>query len=276
MTRVCFGFDDAVVCVESADPEVIDLVRRLFPVYEMHRESGPPPDFGIRRTSDGRFELTGEEMPDHLVSLPDALSALDYAIARRLLRERADVVQLHAAGAEVDGQALLIVGPSGAGKSNLALAMHRRDHRLLGDDLILIDTEGRAHAFARLVKVETERAEAFGFDPEGTLGRDEGNPEVWVDPRLGPGWSASPVPVGMLVFAHRRPGGGIQVEGCRESRALADLMSQVVGTGLQGALALDVLLAVTSRADRVRLVFDDAEEAAAQLEERLRGNGAAP
>ncbi|MGE4220718.1 MAG: HPr kinase/phosphorylase [Alphaproteobacteria bacterium] len=46
---------------------------------------------------------------------------------------------LHAAAVEIGGQAVAFAGDSGAGKSTLAAALSRQGHRLLADDVSIID-----------------------------------------------------------------------------------------------------------------------------------------
>lgn len=46
---------------------------------------------------------------------------------------------LHASCVDIFGQAVVLAGPSGAGKSTLAAALVRRGHRLLSDDVCVVD-----------------------------------------------------------------------------------------------------------------------------------------
>lgn len=58
-----------------------------------------------------------------------------------LLHQRG-LLALHASAIEIGGRAFAFAGHSGAGKSTLALAMTRRGHPLLCDDIVAIDTSG--------------------------------------------------------------------------------------------------------------------------------------
>ncbi len=58
-----------------------------------------------------------------------------------LLHQRG-LLPLHASAVEIGGHAYAFAGHSGAGKSTLALAMTRRGHPLLCDDIVAIDTSG--------------------------------------------------------------------------------------------------------------------------------------
>lgn len=59
-----------------------------------------------------------------------------------LLCDQRGLFPLHAATLQVGGRTVAIAGDSGAGKSTLALALTRRGHRLLSDDLTVLSTAG--------------------------------------------------------------------------------------------------------------------------------------
>jgi hypothetical protein len=62
--------------------------------------------------------------------------------------ERRGFFRLHCLGLVVGGRAGLVLAPSGGGKSRLALAaLTRTRAQLLGDDVVLVDSEGRVHGF---------------------------------------------------------------------------------------------------------------------------------
>ncbi|MCP5150989.1 MAG: hypothetical protein H6982_09525 [Chromatiales bacterium] len=48
---------------------------------------------------------------------------------------------LHASAVAIDGEAVVFVGPNGAGKSSVAAGLLARGHRLLSDDLTVVDTD---------------------------------------------------------------------------------------------------------------------------------------
>lgn len=71
--------------------------------------------------------------PPDLV-LPMFESTLNWCIARQVYR----YVTFHAAAAERDERAVILIGPSGAGKSTLCAALIQRGWRLLSDELVLL------------------------------------------------------------------------------------------------------------------------------------------
>lgn len=58
-----------------------------------------------------------------------------------------NVAFLHALGVAKDGKALVVIGRSGIGKSLLAGKYLRDGYKLLGDDTVFIDPDGRVHGF---------------------------------------------------------------------------------------------------------------------------------
>ena len=58
--------------------------------------------------------------------------------AMGLLLHQRGLFPLHANAVEVNGRALAVAGPSGAGKSTLAAWFHDRGHRLIGDDVCVL------------------------------------------------------------------------------------------------------------------------------------------
>lgn len=75
---------------------------------------------------------------------------------------------LHAASLSIGGRTVALLGASGAGKSTLALALLRRGHHLLSDDLTVLDPANRTvlPSFCRL-KVWRDTLEAMGEDMTG-------------------------------------------------------------------------------------------------------------
>ncbi|GAB6039433.1 hypothetical protein [Endothiovibrio diazotrophicus] len=72
---------------------------------------------------------------------------------------------LHASCVEIDGRAVALAGPSGMGKSTLAAALMARGHRVLSDDLCLIDLDGPvAIPTFRRLKLWRDSSEALQID----------------------------------------------------------------------------------------------------------------
>jgi adenylate kinase family enzyme len=63
---------------------------------------------------------------------------------------------LHAAAIDVGGRALVLSGPSGAGKTTLTLALAKRGHRVLTEEVVLIQRTGVVFGLARPIHVPAD------------------------------------------------------------------------------------------------------------------------
>lgn len=206
--------------------------------------------------------------------------------------ERLGYVRLHAVSFVVGDRAAVVLAPSGGGKSTLARALLRTtDARLLGDDLVLVDATGRAHAFQSPIGI-TSAEQAEGIGAPIPFERRLHAPK-WIIPlsevqdRLATG----PHPIELVAMATRVSGGPSRVVSVGRrviSRAL--FRDMVVGLGLPQVLELvarrgardlpaqlpsalrrsRAAVAVLKRARGIRLELADPEQAAALLVAELR------
>jgi hypothetical protein len=140
-----------------------------------------------------------------------------------LLSMRKDLV-LHAAAVEADGRAIVFCGPSLRGKSTLARALGEGGCRLLGEDGIAIELNGRepvAHPGARGVRVRSRagngRQRTVLLDDPGT-----GEPES--------------CPLAAVVLLGER-GAEFEVEPLAPARALALLTPNLIHSGGRASIA---------------------------------------
>lgn len=70
---------------------------------------------------------------------------------------------LHALGVEKEGRACLIIGRSGVGKSTLGGKFLRDGYRLLGDDTVFVDAEGRVYGFPVPIGLRSLSREEYGI-----------------------------------------------------------------------------------------------------------------
>lgn len=81
------------------------------------------------------------------------------------------VLPLHASCVSVNGRAIAIAGVSGAGKSTLALALSRRGHPILADDISAVDWKGASgpHILPSIPRLRLWRdaMDRFAISPEG-------------------------------------------------------------------------------------------------------------
>ena len=230
---------------------------------------GPEGDGGSRDggAGGGRPRRSGgEDGRGPLLASPgEAIAALELALARTLLRDQAHRVQLHAAGARIGETGVVALGSAGAGKSSLALSWSLDGHPLLGDDAVLVDGEGRARPFRRLVKADVERLSEHGIRPEETHAWEPGWREAWFDPGPAGGWCREACRVGLVALLERRDGGpGDTVEATRlpAPDALAALLESALPSGLTGAASVDPLRRLLDGCRSVRLSYASSRDAA--------------
>lgn len=70
-------------------------------------------------------------------------------------------VPLHASAVVIDGRAWAILAERGDGKTTTVAALEQAGHGVLTDDLLVVDTELRAHAGPRCVDLRRASAKAF-------------------------------------------------------------------------------------------------------------------
>ena len=133
-----FGVD---IGFECSDSELLELVKANWGsmatrtmqeggiIYRLSR-IGAPQDYLISR--DG-------QTPIYSAGLAQLIYDLEKDILLELQRRRADLYFVHAACAEMDGQAYLLVAPSGAGKSTTVWALLHHGWSYLSDELAPID-----------------------------------------------------------------------------------------------------------------------------------------
>lgn len=271
------------VRVRVPDGGWLSVVRGLFPPDRLSVEvggaDGPSGEPGARElvleSDEGGYRLragpgiAGEPPGEPFQDPGAAVSALELALTRTLLEAHADRVHLHAAGARLGPTGVLALGTAGAGKSSLALAWSRSGRPLLGDDVVLVDEEGAARAFPRLMKVDAERLAAHGIRPEATHAWVPGWEEAWVDPREGGGWCLQPCPVGLVVLLdrdERGDGGGFRAVEMDGVVALKALLDSALPGGLEGADAVEPLGRLLDGCRCLRLSYRSSREAARFLD----------
>ncbi len=111
------------------------------------------------------------------------------------------VIPLHACAIRAGESGLAIMGHSGAGKSTLATALVQRGHRLLADDVLVVDPQtALAHPCFPAVKLWDSSRSALVINQEGQqpIARRAGK---WHVPMLG---AFDPVPRPLAAIVHLR------------------------------------------------------------------------
>jgi HPr kinase/phosphorylase len=69
----------------------------------------------------------------------------------------------HGALVDVEGVGVLLVGPSGIGKSECALELVRRRHRLVADDVVVLDCDAEGRLFGEAPEIIRHHMELRGI-----------------------------------------------------------------------------------------------------------------
>ena len=112
-----------------------------------------------------------------------------------LLMQRGLLV-LHGNAIRIGGACLVCVGDSGAGKSTLAAAFALQGHEVLADDVVAVDSEGRALPGLPRVKLWQDAADRLGISTPG-LARISPELAKYNWPLRGPG-AIEPLPIRWL------------------------------------------------------------------------------
>lgn len=266
MSTVVFGWKQPVVCVR-APAAWTDSVTALFPHYVL-QASRAPLTFDLLPAGEGGTlrTLDGEQRAG---SGPELLGLLEYELMSVLLEAASEHAHLHASGAVVSGRGVLALGPSGAGKSSVAFAWHRLGMPLLGDETVLIDPAGSAHAFRRLIKLEADRARDGGVDPASTLGWDPESSEIWYPPGPG-GWAEGLVPVAVVARVQYQAGAPLEMRAMSEAETLNVLMHSLQSGGASGPDALASLATLAESVVGLDVRFSDAVATAEALVSKVQ------
>jgi hypothetical protein len=163
MEGLCVRIGVIDVILRSECPETLQDFRELYrsEVIDEAEVRNPIRMIVRRRRSlwSGRtrlkIEADGRELGrSHLQT--ETLPYLEWGINWRVIAERGDFLQLHAATLVRHGRAVVFAGTSGVGKSTLAAALLARGWRYATDELTLIDpASGRVMPFPKAVCIKS-------------------------------------------------------------------------------------------------------------------------
>lgn len=273
--RLRFGWAGRRVVVEVADPDLAADVAVLFAPLRVEDDGpdGGGPALRVTTDADGyRLRLDPTEPTERVFQdLPDLMSALEHALAVRLLEARRTETHLHAAAAVLEGRTVVAVGASGRGKSSLTLAWSLAGHPIVSDDTILVDEAGRVSGLPRLVKVDRRQLRIHGLAVTETVAPQGSNPEVWWDPSRSGGWAADPRLPALVAHVQFVRGRAMHLTRLSDVETLRILLDNVLPGGLRPEESVDRFLEIVRSARLVELTFGSAREAASVLHEAASG-----
>ena len=200
-----------------------------------------------------------------VLTLNQALEAIEYLVSVRLLSLSARTPQLHAAGAVASGDAILALGDAGAGKTSVAVCWSRRGHRVLGDDVVLLDEQGFAMPFKRLFRVSREMLPRLGVEPDPAFPLSADEDHARYDPGSDAAWAAQPAPIRVVALIRHQPDADVHFKELAKPEALTLLTSSLMPTGAPATDCFEQLASIAAAARAIELTFGSADEAAAAL-----------
>ncbi len=270
--KVHYAALDAHVVVVTSDQELGEIVRRLFPAYEIAADQAPrvPAAAMIlsRRGATFVLETSIHPAPLSFDTLYEAVCGIEFALTETFLSLGSRFVQLHASGIVKGDQAIIALGGSGRGKSSLALiwclgGRGRGRGPVLGDDVVLIDEDGLCHPFKRQFKVDPTILRKSGFDPRDTPFWTEGASEAWFDPGV-KGWAA-PAPAAVVALLQFEPHGDLVVREVARPDGLNALLHSRFETGCAEQTGFDRLARLVERVRVLAVRFSSAADATRAL-----------
>jgi len=296
--RVRFAFEGAETEVAVSDPSLAPSVAMLFPdsrieeraesvsdgrievvagqASDSPRESGEGHTPMVMRVTSGPdgYAFFSREGCSTFDSVPDLLSAVEFAVVSDLLAQDDDSTHLHAAGAVTMNGAVLVSGSSGAGKSSLALAWSLAGRPLLGDDVVRLDENGLLGPFPKLLKVDPDLVTHHGLALDATPAWEPGCDEAWFDPVSAGGWASAGCRAALVARIEYRAGDAVHVREEEPGVGLRLLLDAVQMTGLPREQSMDRIIALLEGARVFDVRFGSAREAAHVLTEMVGESGA--
>ncbi len=271
--------EGAVVRVRVCGPDAVAALAAVFPDYRLKTadpstESGagsaPRPDLELLPAPNLGWTLNSFGTPDPTPEgrdLPAVFGRMERQLADLLALGTRPALLIHAGGAVVGGQGVLLAGPSGSGKSSLSTALAVAGCRIWGDDAVVLNRDGQARPFKRLLKLHAGAREALALDPPaGALAALYPEASFFHPRDLGTSW-AEPAPVNHVVFV-RRGGAGVATSSLSAAEGVRGLLDLALGPA-DRATSLAGLVEAVQHVTFSSLRFDRCDLAAAELIRRL-------
>ena len=268
---VALGFDFEIETTDPALGRYLDSVLSPFARkgrganrYAVVWEAAPDEQFVLyfqgerqRRSSDGGT----------------VVAYLFWHINSQVISQSNQSLLVHAAGAELDGRAVVLPGPSGSGKSTLVAGLIRAGFRYLTDEAIALDAAtGDVVPFHKQLKLDSGSQHLLPelrprLDP--SLKRYETTDWI-VDVRsLRSDVLAPPTPPAFVIGPAYRRGAATRLIPLRPAETVMLMIQNALNLPAHGKDGLEVLAANARRAPGFRLEIGDLDEACSLITELM-------
>ncbi|NML16625.1 hypothetical protein [Azohydromonas caseinilytica] len=198
---------EQTVHISCDDDATAQVVRANFAALPRARDSvWSDLDYTLARAPAGDGYVLRREGREPVLAedLCELLFHLEKDLIIGLQWRRPELLYLHAAALECNGQAWLLAGDSGAGKSTTAWGLLHHGFRYLSDELSAVDLETMAvHAYPHALCLKRPPPGPYPFPAEQVIDLER---TLHVPVAALPGSMAdSPCPVGGLIFVRHDP-----------------------------------------------------------------------
>lgn len=200
-----------LVCVGTA--ELLEEIEPLMPPDRVPSDSRLTAHrLGIVSEDDGTYSVYNSGTRVHEGGGLDlAKIVLEGQVRSYISLHAPDLVFVHAGAVGYEGRAILIPGHSFTGKTTLTAALVRAGADYYSDEFAVLDRDGLVHPYAKTLSLRPEgvqvehRVEELG----GTAGE-------------------APLPIGLVVMTHFRPGASWEPERLAQGPAVLEVLGNTV------------------------------------------------
>lgn len=246
-----------------------DLARSVSPLFA-HLEGGDETcDISYELwQADGMAFLSRNGGPASLIQALQAGPVLKARITEDILACPRWLLALHAGCLHRHGKALLLLGEPGAGKTTLTSWLTTRGFDYAGDDIAVVDPEGRVQGLAFLPSVKAGAwpllASVYGDMARLPVHvRADRRRVRFSTPRTIA--AEGPVSVGWVVRLRRRSGGRARLDPMTATMALKQLLAEAASHDEIGRSSLDTMIQTVAAARCHELHYSGLDDAARLL-----------
>ena len=134
LAEVYIEFDGQQVTVGTDVPELREHLARTYASMVVRRRGNTISRFDLMRAPAG-FAISGPIELFYEGEVSSLYDLLKHELLAQFIRERQDLLWLHAAAVERNGKAILVAGPSGQGKSTISTRLCEMGWNFMSDDI---------------------------------------------------------------------------------------------------------------------------------------------
>lgn len=272
--RIAFAPLPRPVLFEDGADALLPLLPAMLSGWTWRKadDTGEPAFRVGRHGDDYGIDAPWNDAPVHAGTSFLAAANLAVDLVEAWLAAFPDRPAFHCAAAELDGGLVLFSGPARAGKSTLAAYLGARGHRVLADDLVILDTDGGCPGGMSLGQAPRLRLPLPPAAPpalhalarDRTAARNGDYAYLRLDPALAPHFGLT-LPIRALVLLERRGEGGAVLAPLEAGNGALEMLDQRLSPALSPAALMPALETLLATVPAFRLHYADLDAAHAAL-----------